>query len=214
MIDFDFDTKGFCVEHKQTELVKLSKTMSIRQQAIATAHVYIRRYYIKVELRRTNPYLVMATALYLACKMEECPLHIRVMVSEARNIWPGMCLSFSPSTIKTSIPTLLLLSTLRLFPSTIKNRLHNLGRIQTRRNRIQPHLRNKLPPNHSSPLPYPHPPLRTIIHGDRRSIVGNKHNKRPLPHRPPPPIPATHHCHYSHFPKFKSHPHSRWRHGD
>lgn len=76
--------------------------MSIRQQAIATAHVYIRRYYIKVEIRRTNPYLVMATALYLACKMEECPLHIRVMVSEARNIWPGTPLSIhSLQTIKT-----------------------------------------------------------------------------------------------------------------
>lgn len=31
----------------------------------------------------------MATALYLACKMEECPLHIRVVVSEAKNMWPG-----------------------------------------------------------------------------------------------------------------------------
>jgi cyclin C len=40
-------------------------------------------------MRRTNPYLVMATALYLACKMEECPLHIRVVVSEAKNMWPG-----------------------------------------------------------------------------------------------------------------------------
>lgn len=187
--------------------------MSIRQQAIATAHVYIRRYYIKVELRRTNPYLVMATALYLACKMEECPLHIRVMVSEARNIWPGMCVLppfktlFQHSSSPSPPPP-------RSFPSTINGRLHNLRRIQTRRNRIQPHLRNKLPPNHSSPLPYARPPLRTIIHGGRRSLVGNEHNKRPLPHRPPPPIPATHHCHYSYFPKFKSHPHGRRRGGD
>ena len=63
--------------------------MSIRQQAIATAQVYIRRFYLRVEIRRTNPYLVVSTALYLACKMEECPQHIRVIVSEARNIWPG-----------------------------------------------------------------------------------------------------------------------------
>lgn len=195
------------------ELVKLSKTMSIRQQAIATAHVYIRRYYIKVEVRKTNPYLVMATALYLACKMEECPLHIRVMVSEARNIWPGMCPLF-PSTIKTpfqySSPP-----PLPLFPSIFKKiRLHNLRRIQTRRNRIQSHFGNKLQPNHSPPLPYSHPPLRTTVHGGRRSILGNKHNKRPLPHRPPPPIPTTHHRHHSHFPKFESHSHARWRVGD
>lgn len=63
--------------------------MNVRQQAIATAQVYIRRFYIKVEIRRTNPYLVLATALYLACKMEECPQHIRAIVSEGRNMWPG-----------------------------------------------------------------------------------------------------------------------------
>lgn len=116
-----------------TELVKLSKTMSIRQQAIATAHVYIRRYYIKVEVRRTNPYLVMATALYLACKMEECPLHIRVMVSEARNIWPGMP-PLSIHSLRPKKNSLPILSS--PFPppnlSLLQYRLHNLRRIQTR----------------------------------------------------------------------------------
>ena len=71
-------------------MAKLGKRMSIRQQALATAQVYIRRFYSKVEIRHTNPYLVLATALYLACKMEECPQHIRVVASEARQIWPGM----------------------------------------------------------------------------------------------------------------------------
>ena len=65
--------------------------MPVRQQALATAQVYIRRFYSKVEIRRTNPYLVLSTALYLACKMEECPQHIRGLVSEARQIWPGLC---------------------------------------------------------------------------------------------------------------------------
>lgn len=66
--------------------------MSLRQQALATAQVYVRRFYSKVEIRGTNPYLVLSTALYLACKMEECPQHIRVFVSEARQIWPGLYL--------------------------------------------------------------------------------------------------------------------------
>lgn len=61
----------------------------MRQQPIATAQLYIRRYYTRVEIRRTNPYLVTATALYLACKMEEAPQHIRVVTSEARALWPG-----------------------------------------------------------------------------------------------------------------------------
>ena len=69
--------------------MKIGRRLNIRQQAIATAQIYIRRFYTKVEIRRTNPYLVVATALYLACKMEECPQHIRIVVSEARNTWPG-----------------------------------------------------------------------------------------------------------------------------
>ncbi|KZF19364.1 cyclin domain-containing protein [Xylona heveae TC161] len=70
------------------QIGKLGKRLTIRQQALATAQVYIRRFYTKVEIRRTNPYLVLVTALYLACKMEECPQHIRLVVAEARNIWP------------------------------------------------------------------------------------------------------------------------------
>lgn len=69
--------------------MKLGKRIHVRQQALATAQVYIRRLYIKVEIRRTNPYLIVATALYLACKMEECSQHIRTIVGEARTIWPG-----------------------------------------------------------------------------------------------------------------------------
>ncbi|PKS13081.1 hypothetical protein jhhlp_000422 [Lomentospora prolificans] len=69
------------------QISRLSKRLKIRQQAIATAQVYIKRFYIRVEIRRTNPYLVIATAVYLACKIEECPQHIRLIVSEARSLW-------------------------------------------------------------------------------------------------------------------------------
>ncbi|KAI4255544.1 MAG: hypothetical protein LQ352_002532 [Teloschistes flavicans] len=77
------------------QLVKLGKRMSVRQQALATAQVYVRRFYVKVDLRSTNPYLILATALYLACKMEESPQHIRTVVEKARNMWPD----FIPSDI-------------------------------------------------------------------------------------------------------------------
>lgn len=71
------------------ETLKLAKRLQIRQQAIATAQLYIRRFYLGVEIRQTNPYLVLATALYLACKVEESPQHIRHIVTEARGLWPG-----------------------------------------------------------------------------------------------------------------------------
>lgn len=72
------------------EIYKLGKRLGVRQQPMATAQLYVRRFYSKVEIRRTNPYLVMATALYLACKMEESPHHIRLVVSEGRSLWPGI----------------------------------------------------------------------------------------------------------------------------
>jgi cyclin-C len=54
---------------------------------MATAQVYLKRFYSRVEIRRTNPYLVITTAVYLACKMEEAPQHIRLVVTEARTLW-------------------------------------------------------------------------------------------------------------------------------
>lgn len=54
---------------------------------MATAQVYLKRFYSRVEIRRTNPYLVITTAVYLACKMEENPQHIRLVVAEARTLW-------------------------------------------------------------------------------------------------------------------------------
>ncbi|KAL8707576.1 MAG: hypothetical protein Q9220_007417 [cf. Caloplaca sp. 1 TL-2023] len=77
------------------QLGKLGKRMSVRQQALATAQIYVRRFYIKVDIRSTNPYLILATALYLACKMEETPQHIRLVVDAARNLWPD----FIPSDV-------------------------------------------------------------------------------------------------------------------
>jgi cyclin-C len=69
-------------------MVRLGKRMSIRQQALATAQIYLKRFYTKVPIRDTNPYLVLATCVYLACKIEECPQHIRVLAGEARTFWP------------------------------------------------------------------------------------------------------------------------------
>ncbi|WPH04507.1 Hypothetical protein R9X50_00739800 [Acrodontium crateriforme] len=74
----------------QQALNKLSRRMTLRQQALATAQIYIKRFYLHVEMRKTNPYLIMATAVYLACKMEESPHHIRIMLGEAARQWPEL----------------------------------------------------------------------------------------------------------------------------
>lgn len=69
------------------QINRLGKRLGARQQPMATAQLYVKRFYTKVEIRYTNPYLLMATAVYLACKMEECPHHIRLVSSEARSLW-------------------------------------------------------------------------------------------------------------------------------
>nr|OQO16050.1 hypothetical protein B0A51_15650 [Rachicladosporium sp. CCFEE 5018] len=83
------DTRHLAI-YLQNQLSKLAKRMSLRQQALATAQVYMKRFFLRVEIRKTNPYLIMATAVYLACKMEECPQHIRLMLGEAARQWPEL----------------------------------------------------------------------------------------------------------------------------
>lgn len=75
-----------------SQLNKLVRRLKLSQQAVATAQVYIRRVYTKVEIRRTNPNLVLVTALYLACKMEESPQHIRMILGEAKQAWQDIIL--------------------------------------------------------------------------------------------------------------------------
>lgn len=76
-----------CLRFDDAELVRLGKRLNIRQQAMATAQVYLKRFYLRVEIRRTSPYLIITTAVYLACKMEEAPQHIRLILTEARQLW-------------------------------------------------------------------------------------------------------------------------------
>nr|Q2GVK1.2 RecName: Full=RNA polymerase II holoenzyme cyclin-like subunit [Chaetomium globosum CBS 148.51] len=71
------------------QINRLSKRIGLRQQVMATAQVYLKRFYTRIAIRQTNPYLVLTTVLYLACKMEECPQHIRMMTQEARSLWPS-----------------------------------------------------------------------------------------------------------------------------
>ncbi|KAK4102033.1 cyclin-like protein [Parathielavia hyrcaniae] len=71
------------------QINRLGKRLGVRQQAMATAQVYLKRFYTLTPIRQTNPYLLITTALYLACKMEECPQHIRLLTQEARSLWPS-----------------------------------------------------------------------------------------------------------------------------
>lgn len=66
----------------------LGRHLSLRQRALATAEIYISRFFTKASIHEVNLYLVIATCVYVACKAEECPQHIRTITSEARSLWP------------------------------------------------------------------------------------------------------------------------------
>ena len=69
-------------------LLQLGKRLPFRQQCVATALVYMHRYFLTTPMQNVNIYLLAATAFYLASKTEESPHHIRLVASEARQAWP------------------------------------------------------------------------------------------------------------------------------
>lgn len=69
-------------------IMQLGKRLPFRQQCIATALVYLHRYFLFNAMQNVNLYLLTATAYYLASKTEESPHHIRLVAQEARQLWP------------------------------------------------------------------------------------------------------------------------------
>lgn len=67
---------------------KLGRRLNIRQVALASAEVFLTRFLTRVLLKEVNLYLLATTCVYVACKSEECPQHIRLIISGARNLWP------------------------------------------------------------------------------------------------------------------------------
>lgn len=69
-------------------LVKLGRRLNIRQIVLASAEIYLTRFLTRVLLKEVNAYLLVTTCIYVASKIEECPQHIRLILCEARNLWP------------------------------------------------------------------------------------------------------------------------------
>ncbi|KAJ6579550.1 cyclin-like protein [Mycena vulgaris] len=66
---------------------KLGKKMMLAQRAIATATVFFRRFYLKNSYCETDPFIVIAACCYVAAKAEECPVHIKNVVQDARHVF-------------------------------------------------------------------------------------------------------------------------------
>src|ERR1700733_114992 len=68
-------------------ITRLGKRLDLRQQVIATAIVYFRRFYLRSSYCETDPFFVAAACCYVAAKVEESPCHLKSVVSEARSLF-------------------------------------------------------------------------------------------------------------------------------
>ncbi|KAG9781372.1 RNA polymerase II holoenzyme cyclin-like subunit [Exophiala dermatitidis] len=87
---FPFPDRRLMFIFLRDRLVQLGKRLPFRQQCMATALVYLHRYFLSTPMQNVNIYLLVATAFYLSSKTEESPHHIRLVAAEARQAWPEL----------------------------------------------------------------------------------------------------------------------------
>ena len=68
---------------------KVGKRLGLKPVPIATATVFFKRFYVKNAICETNPYLVLAACVFVAAKVEETPVHIKLCATEAKNAFNG-----------------------------------------------------------------------------------------------------------------------------
>ncbi|SPO48841.1 related to SSN8 - DNA-directed RNA polymerase II holoenzyme and SRB subcomplex subunit, cyclin C homolog [Moesziomyces antarcticus] len=59
------------------------KRLNLRQRVVASACVFFSRFFCKNSYSAVEPFLVCATCVYVAAKVEESPIHIKSAVAEA-----------------------------------------------------------------------------------------------------------------------------------
>ncbi|GAA6009176.1 uncharacterized protein JCM10292_005393 [Rhodotorula paludigena] len=69
---------------------RICKRLGLRQQVLATAIVYFRRFYLRNAYCETDPALVAAACCYVAAKAEETPVHVKSAVGEAKVVFNDM----------------------------------------------------------------------------------------------------------------------------
>lgn len=70
------------------QLMKLGKKFQLKQVIISSAMIYLQRFLLKCSIKECNVYYLITTCLYLASKVEECPIHIKSLNLIAKSYWP------------------------------------------------------------------------------------------------------------------------------
>ncbi|SCZ98642.1 BZ3500_MvSof-1268-A1-R1_Chr7-1g09226 [Microbotryum saponariae] len=92
--------ESLCFDLGCTFIQKLCKRLGLRQQVIATAIVYFRRFYLRNAYCDTDCALVAAACCYVAAKAEETPVHVKSAVAEAKMVFHDMGLAFPSDNTK------------------------------------------------------------------------------------------------------------------
>lgn len=71
------------------EMTAFGVRLNSRQRVISTAQVFLSRMLVRTKIGEINPYLLMATCMYVAARAEEQPVHLKTVCSEARQHWPN-----------------------------------------------------------------------------------------------------------------------------
>lgn len=79
----------------------LGQRLQARQRVIATSTVYFQRFYTKNSYASTDPIIVLVTCVYLASKVEEAPVRIRVLCAEASRMMQELGYQELPNHIPT-----------------------------------------------------------------------------------------------------------------
>lgn len=77
------------LDESYAAMQKICKRLGLRQQVLATAIVFFRRFYLRNSYCDTDPTLVAATCCYLAAKAEETPVHVKTAANEAKAVFHG-----------------------------------------------------------------------------------------------------------------------------
>ena len=72
------------VIHKLARSIATLTRAECRQQVIATAIVFLKRFYIKYSMVDVDPLLMCCTSFYMATKAEEAPCHIKTVVGQMK----------------------------------------------------------------------------------------------------------------------------------
>ncbi|CAH7666387.1 cyclin-like protein, partial [Phakopsora pachyrhizi] len=82
LVGIDWESENFLRGRAISWVIRISVSLQLPQLIIATASVYLHRFYMRKSVRRYSPKVMSATALFLATKVEEVPRKLEYIVRE------------------------------------------------------------------------------------------------------------------------------------